>query len=38
MGGTEIDEPLFFIFKQPKQKNMPRQIFLLTDGDVSNAQ
>jgi uncharacterized protein with von Willebrand factor type A (vWA) domain len=34
MGGTEIEAALLSIFTQTKQKNMPRQIFLLTDGEV----
>jgi uncharacterized protein with von Willebrand factor type A (vWA) domain len=38
MGGTEIDAPLLEVFSQAKRNNMPRQIFLLTDGDVSNPQ
>jgi hypothetical protein len=38
MGGTEIGKPLLAVFTQTKRNNMPRQIFLLTDGDVSNPQ
>ena len=37
-GGTEIYEPLQAIFKQPVPKQgYLRQIFVLTDGEVSNA-
>ena len=36
-GGTELLEPLKFIFKQPTQSSgLPRQVFILTDGSVSN--
>ncbi len=35
-GGTEIYEPLKHIFAQIRKKRFPRQVFLLTDGDVSN--
>lgn len=38
LGGTEILEPLKYIFnKCPQMKGLSRQIFLLTDGSVSNA-
>ena len=36
LGGTEILPPLKDIFSQPLVSNLPRQIFLLTDGAVSN--
>ena len=36
LGGTEIYSPLEKIFKTPRKKGYPRQIFLLTDGCVSN--
>jgi hypothetical protein len=38
MAGTEIAAPLVSIFSTPKNNKMPRQIFLLTDGDVSSPQ
>ena len=36
LGGTEILPPLRAIFGQPEIKGITRQIFLLTDGAVSN--
>jgi len=37
-GGTELLEPLKFIFKQPLQSSgLPRQVFILTDGSVFNS-
>lgn len=36
MGGTEIEQPLRAIFNTPVIPNYPKQVFLLTDGDVSN--
>jgi von Willebrand factor A domain-containing protein 5 len=33
-GGTEILAPLAFIFDQPSQTGIERQIFILTDGQV----
>jgi hypothetical protein len=36
LGGTEIYKPLDDIFKMPVEKDMVRQIFLLTDGAVHN--
>lgn len=38
LGGTQILEPLKWVFKQPLVKGAPRQVFLLTDGAVSNTQ
>ena len=35
-GGTEILEPLKAIFKKPPTPSMPRQVFLITDGEVGN--
>ena len=36
-GGTELLAPLQFIFKQkPQSSGLPRQVFILTDGSVSN--
>ena len=36
MGGTEILEPLKDIVKEPADKNLPRSLYLLTDGAVFN--
>eukprot|EP01122_Echinamoeba_exundans_P011368 TRINITY_DN4497_c0_g2_i2.p1 TRINITY_DN4497_c0_g2~~TRINITY_DN4497_c0_g2_i2.p1 ORF type:complete len:779 (+),score=206.84 TRINITY_DN4497_c0_g2_i2:241-2577(+) len=36
MGGTEILAPLRSIFQQPADPKYPRQLFLLTDGEVSD--
>lgn len=36
MGGTEILDPLKKVYSQKCNPNYPRQIFLLTDGEVSN--
>ena len=38
MGGTEIYQPLEYIFKQPLIPGYARQVFLLTDGQVSNTE
>ena len=38
LGGTEILEPLKWVFSQPLMKGAPRQVFLLTDGGVGNTQ
>eukprot|EP01119_Soliformovum_irregulare_P016300 TRINITY_DN4699_c0_g1_i2.p1 TRINITY_DN4699_c0_g1~~TRINITY_DN4699_c0_g1_i2.p1 ORF type:complete len:850 (+),score=284.73 TRINITY_DN4699_c0_g1_i2:75-2624(+) len=38
MGGTEIVAPLMEIFREPVKEGIPRQIFLLTDGEVRNTQ
>lgn len=38
MGGTEIKTPLEFIFGQPRSPHCERQVFVLTDGQVSNDQ
>ena len=35
-GGTVIDKPLKAALNSPVIKGYPKQIFLLTDGDVSN--
>ena len=37
LGGTELLEPLKFIFGMKPQSGYPRQIFVLTDGSVSNS-
>lgn len=36
LGGTELLAPLKAIFCKPVVKNFPRQVFILTDGQVSN--
>merc|ERR1719300_1154316 len=38
MGGTEIMSPLQHIFKQNVKIGLSRQVFVLTDGQVSNSQ
>ena len=37
LGGTEIYSPLDHIFKEPKIVGKPRQVFVITDGHVSNS-
>ena len=37
LGGTEILQPLEHILKQPLLARHPRQVFVLTDGQVSNS-
>ena len=36
LGGTELLGPFQHIFKQPLLSGLPRQVFVLTDGSVSN--
>ncbi|CAF1222422.1 unnamed protein product [Rotaria sordida] len=36
LGGTELLEPLKWLEKHPPRKGRTRQIFLLTDGEISN--
>ena len=36
LGGTELLNPLHWILKKPLVADMPRQIFILTDGAVTN--
>ncbi|XP_062241630.1 von Willebrand factor A domain-containing protein 5A-like isoform X2 [Platichthys flesus] len=36
LGGTEILEPIKHIYSQPCIPNQPRQLFVFTDGEVSN--
>lgn len=36
LGGTELLSPLQHIFSQPSLPGLPRQVFVLTDGSVSN--
>ncbi|XP_078687570.1 von Willebrand factor A domain-containing protein 5A-like isoform X4 [Branchiostoma floridae x Branchiostoma belcheri] len=38
LGGTEILQPLQFVYKQPAIEGHPRQLFLLTDGEVWDTQ
>lgn len=38
MGGTEIYDPLKKLLEQKGVEGYPRQVFLLTDGDVSNTE
>ena len=38
LGGTEILRPFEWVFSQPLVKGHPRQVFLLTDGEVGNTQ
>jgi hypothetical protein len=38
MGGTEIEEPLENILKAKVIEGYPKQIFLLTDGEVSDTE
>ncbi|KAK3726600.1 hypothetical protein QZH41_002609 [Actinostola sp. cb2023] len=38
LGGTKILAPLQDVFSQPLIKGFPRQVFLLTDGEVRNTQ
>ena len=38
MGGTELLSPLQYIFCQDTQPGLSRQVFVLTDGSVSNTQ
>ena len=38
MGGTELLEPIRFAFECPRNPGLPRQIVLLTDGQVTNTE
>jgi hypothetical protein len=38
LGGTNIVEPLLAIFKEKTKPGIPRQVFLLTDGEVDNTE
>ncbi len=38
LGGTELLDPLRWIFKQERQGNLAKQVFILTDGGVNNTQ
>jgi len=37
LGGTDIYRPLKYIFELDEIKGFPRQVFILTDGEVDNA-
>ncbi len=36
LGGTNIVKPLLEILSQAPKQGIPRQIFLMTDGEVAN--
>lgn len=38
MGGTEIYKPLKDIFNEPLDEKLPRHIYLLINGEVSNTE
>jgi hypothetical protein len=38
LGGTEIVQPLLSIFNEKPKPGIPRQVFLLTDGEVTNTE
>ncbi|CAF1277138.1 unnamed protein product [Didymodactylos carnosus] len=38
LGDIELFEPLKWILTNPPKKNYSRQIFVLADGEISNAQ
>ena len=38
LGGTELLDPLRWIFKKPRCDDLPRQVFIVTDGGVTNTQ
>ena len=38
LGGTELYQPLQYIFKEPLIPHLTRQVFVLTDGSVSNTE
>lgn len=38
MGGTQLLSPLQFVFGQPLLPGLPRQVFVITDGAVSNTE
>ena len=37
LGGTEIFSPLEHVLQLPRRAGKPRQVFVLTDGAVSNS-
>ena len=38
LGGTNLKSPLEAIFKEKTKEGIPRQLFILTDGEVDNTQ
>ncbi|ELR24559.1 von Willebrand factor type A domain containing protein [Acanthamoeba castellanii str. Neff] len=38
LGGTDILKPLTEVLQQPPKEGYPRQLFILTDGEVNNTQ
>lgn len=38
LGGTDLLPPLQWIFKKPSCAGLPRQVFIITDGGVTNTQ
>ncbi|XP_028392750.1 von Willebrand factor A domain-containing protein 5A-like isoform X1 [Dendronephthya gigantea] len=38
LGGTELFDPLKYIYSHDPMKGLPRQVFVLTDGSVSNTE
>lgn len=38
LGGTDLLPPLQWIFKKPRCGSLPRQLFVITDGGVTNTQ
>ena len=38
LGGTDLLPPLQWIFKKPRCGGLPRQVFIITDGGVTNTQ
>ena len=38
LGGTELLMPLRSVLKKPSCKGLPRQVFIVTDGEVANTQ
>ena len=37
LGGTEVFSPLELVLQLPRRAGKPRQVFVLTDGAVSNS-
>ena len=38
LGGTELLQPLHWVFKKPRCSSLPCQVFIITDGGVTNTQ
>ncbi|XP_028392596.1 von Willebrand factor A domain-containing protein 5A-like [Dendronephthya gigantea] len=38
LGGTELFDPLKYIYSHDPMKGLPRQVFVLTDGSISNTE